>query len=94
MLNELKSKLKELAELRRDIQMSNEYIAERRAEYEATEAYKHYAIAAKARSELYDETRHLENEIKTLLINKLIDEGIHIKGHYTLLDFDLSQYLE
>ena len=69
MLDELKSKLKELAELRRDIQVSDEYIAERKAEYEATEAYKSYKKAAEAKSELENQAIKFEREIQKLLGN-------------------------
>ncbi len=66
MLDELKLKLKELAELRRDIQMSNEYIAERKAEYEATEAYKSYKKATEAKAELVKQETELNEVIKSL----------------------------
>ncbi len=66
MLEQLKLKLKELAELRRDIQMSNEYIAERKAEYEATDAYKSYKKATEAKAELTKQEAELQNAIKSL----------------------------
>lgn len=92
MLDELKSKLKELAELRRDIQNSDEYIAERQAEYEATEAYKSYKKAHEARSELIRDEVALIIELKGVVSEHLRDFGI--RAAPISIDFlDLSQYL-
>lgn len=66
MLDELKLKLKELAELRRDIQMSNEYIAERKSEYELTDSYKSYKKATEAKAELIKQEAELTEVIKSL----------------------------
>jgi uncharacterized protein YjiS (DUF1127 family) len=68
MLDELKLKLKELAELRRDIQMSNEYILERKAEYEATEAYKSYEKAINSRAELQKLSTNLVEDINDIVM--------------------------
>lgn len=97
MLNELKLKLKELAELRYDIQMSDEYIAERQAEYEATEAYKSYKKAREAKAELTKQETELQNTIKSLgweaskqtnWENRKPIEGINVKkfSTFTLKD--------
>jgi len=65
MLEELKSKLKELAELRRDIKNQEEYIAERKAEYEATPAYQSYKKATEAKADLTKQA----DEVKRVCIN-------------------------
>ncbi len=65
-LAELKLKLKVLAELRQDIQISNEYLAECKAEYEATEAYKRYKNAAETKAELVKRETELSEVIKSL----------------------------
>ena len=94
MLDELKLKLKELAELRRDIQMSNEYIAERKAEYEATEAYISYKKASEAKAELIKQETELSEVIKSLVLetskqtnweNRAPILGINIKKFSTFI---------
>ena len=85
MLDELKSKLKELAELRRDIQVSDEYIAEREVELKANPTYQSYTKAQEARRELF------------VAYNNLVEEIAHIiDGLYDLTNegSDLSQYLD
>jgi len=85
MLDTLKLKLKELAELRRDIDAVDEYIAERRIEYEMTDSYKSYKKAAGARDDLLTEYGKLAEEIACIIdsLYALTNEGS-----------DLSQYLE
>jgi hypothetical protein len=94
MLDTLKSKLKELAELRRDIQMSDEYIAERRAEYEATEAYKSYKKAVEAKEQLNLLDAGLQGETKKLLREHFLSQGIKFLPNSIFIDSDLSQYLD
>lgn len=67
MLEQLKLKLKELKELLHDIQMSDEYIAEREAEYKETKAYKSYEKAITAKANLQIMEYKLSSEIEEII---------------------------
>lgn len=85
MLDELKSKLKELAELRRDIKNQEEYITEKQQELEDNLIYQSWNNAKKARQDLFTEYVNLSAEISDIIdgLYDLTNEGS-----------DLSQYLD